>query len=348
MNYGKALHTFLIILAFIALAGPVLADGLVRPPLNYKGSLAEKSQEAIIVFTPGTETRSAKQDLILKIQVAGSVSNFAWVVPLPKVPKTAKADAGLFRECFDYVQARQRPAPKRSVKGMFGASKSAAGGVNRVEVVKREVVGSYDIAIVREKVAGSLNDWLRKEGYQAIEGGEAVVEHYRAKDYVFACMKVTDVAIKDGRADLHPLRFSFETGGRDGIYFPMKLTGLQEGAFDVNLYVFLGSWINDHINGYGFEHRGFKLVHRDWDTAKCKPNAGKTWSLPERDVYLRDQAHRIPKLKQLFQARYPGERFYLTNIRATRLDPERVRDWKDDLWLYPYYTQRDFVPFDAR
>jgi len=348
MKKSKTRRLVLAVLALIILPLSVLADGLVRPPLAYKGSLAEKAQEAIIVFTPGTETESAKQDLILKIQVTGSVSNFAWVVPLPKVPKTAKADAALFRECFDYVQARRRPAPKKRLGGAFGAVKSAPAADNKVEVVKREVVGAYDIAIVREKVAGSLNGWLRKEGFQPIEGGEAVIEHYRAKDYVFACMKVTKVAMRGGTAELHPLRFSFETGGRDGIYFPMKLTGLQQGAFDVNLYVFLGSWINDHLNGYGFEHRGFRLVHRDWDTDRCKPNAGKSWSLPERDVYLRDQAHRIPKLRTFFQARHPGERFYLTNLRATRLDPERVRDWKDDLWLYPYYVQRDFVPFDAR
>lgn len=326
------------------------ADGLVRPPKAYKGSLAEKSQEAIIVFTPGTETVSAKQDLILKVKVTGSVSNFAWIVPLPKVPETAEADAVLFKECFDYVQARKRPVKKKR-KGFFGdlAPKVEAAGFDGVEVVRREVVGSYDVAVVKETVAGSLNEWLEKEGYQKIEGGEKVIEHYRKKDYVFACVKVSEVErVKGAAAELHPLRFSFETGGRDGIYFPMKLTGLQQGRFDVNLYVFYKAWLNDRINGYGYEHRGFKLVHRDWDTPTCKPNAGKTWSLPERDVYLADQARRIPNLKAFFQGRYPGKRFYMTNISASNLDPKKVRDWADDLWMYPYYTARGFVPYDER
>ena len=48
------------------------------------------------------------------------------------------------------------------------------------------------------------------------------------------------------------------------------------------------------------------------------------------------------------QKLHPGERYYLTNIQAFQLKPEDVREWSDDLWLFPYYTDRKFVPFDAR
>jgi len=43
-----------------------------------------------------------------------------------------------------------------------------------------------------------------------------------------------------------------------------------------------------------------------------------------------------------------GARFYLTNIMARGLRPEEVCDWTDDLWLYPYYTDPKFTPYDAR
>jgi hypothetical protein len=107
---------------------------------------------------------------------------------------------------------------------------------------------------------------------------------------------------KDRPVDLHPVRFTFKTGGRDGIYFPMKLTGLQTSAFDVNL------------------------------------------SIP----FLKDQAPRLPTLSKLFQKLHPGETYYLTNIQARGLKPADVRDWSDDLWLFPYYVDTAFVPFDAR
>jgi len=44
----------------------------------------------------------------------------------------------------------------------------------------------------------------------------------------------------------------------------------------------------------------------------------------------------------------PGETFYLTIIQANGLRPDDVAVWKDDLWLFPFYTNRNFVPYDAR
>ncbi|NIP98362.1 MAG: hypothetical protein GWO24_35105, partial [Akkermansiaceae bacterium] len=46
-----------------------------------------------------------------------------------------------------------------------------------------------------------------------LEGGEKLIESYRRKNYVFACVKVSDVTLENGarQAELHPLRFTFET-----------------------------------------------------------------------------------------------------------------------------------------
>lgn len=333
-----AVHTF------------ALGDGKVMPPLNYTGSLEEKAQEAIIVFTPGTTEKSAVQDLIIKIQVEGKVDDFAWVVPLPSKPTTHEEDAALFKECFNYVQGRLRPRSKS--EGSAKKSDTANEALPRpqqVEVLSREVVGSYDVAVVKEHVAGALNTWLKKEGFQELEKAEDIIGFYREKGYVFACMKVADTKLsKSGTADLHPLRFTFETGGRDGIYFPMKMTSLQNDSFDVNLYIFYRAWLNDHINGFGFEHRGFDLRWRDYDTAQCKANAGKTWSAPKSDPYLKSYTGKIPKLTRFFQARHPGKRFYLTNITARGVEPKRVRTWDNDLWMFPYYTDENMIPYDAR
>lgn len=330
------------------LAVVVSADGILVPPRDYQGSLEEQAQEAIIVFEPGSESKSAVEHLILKIRVVGEIDNFAWVVPLPSEPQTAPEDAGLFREVFDYVEARRQQSltPK---KGEAFDSANKATSDQAVEVLSRRVVGSYDVAVVKERRAGALNQWLVREGYQRLDDADDVIRFYRDRDYVFACIKVSDAARQDAKTvDLHPLRFSFSTGGRDGIYFPMKITGLQQGSFDVNLYVFYKAWLNDALNRYGYVHRGFRLRHRDWDTRRCKPNAGKTWSAPEKDPYLSDQAANIPKLTAYFQKRHPGQRFYLTNLQAMGLKPENVRQWTDDLWMFPFYVNRDFVPYDAR
>ena len=324
-----------------------VADGMVKGPAKYEGSLAESSQEAVIIVTNPPDDGPATEDLILKISVKGEVDRFAWVIPFPNPPVVEKADAQLFKELFDYVEYRldsQRKSKKRSFGGMGGF-----GGDGGVDVLSREIVGSYDVAVVRENEQGTLNQWLDKEGYQQIDNGEDVIRFYREKGYVFACVKVSDAQLTaDTAIELHPLRFTFLTGGRDGIYFPMKMTGLQQEPFDVNLYVFYRAWLNDDLNKFGYVKRGFSRKYRDWDGPRDRPNAGKLWSEPKIDPFLRNAADRIPTVAKLFAELHPGERFYLTNIQASRLEPSIVKAWPDDLWLFPYYRKPHFLPYDTR
>jgi len=319
----------------------------------YKGSVEEQSQEAIIIFHGSDKAGGATEDLILKISVEGEVDQFAWVVPFPNEPKVAKEDAKMFKEVHAYVEAKLASLSRRPSKGKFEGDAApaapAAAEPAPVEVLSRKIVGAFDVAVVRENQAGALNGWLDKEGYQSLEDAEDVLEFYRKKKYVYACIKVSDAQLKKSAAtDLHPLRFTFKTGGRDGIFFPMKMTGLQKRSFNVNLYIFYRAWLNDHLSKYGYEHRGFVRKFRDWDTQQCEANAGKKFSAPHRDHYLKDYAHHFPTITKLMQKLHPGQQYYLTNIQARNLDPEDVRQWKDDLWVFPYYIDRKFIPFDAR
>lgn len=346
------MKTAIVTVLLLALPFFVLADGLVRPPRDYTGSLEEKAQEAIIVFTPGTEEKSATEEMILKIQVEGSVEDFAWVVPLPNPPKTEKADPDLFEELFDYVDARLRTrgTGKRKTDEKSGALNAAPAAEAEVEVISQETVGSFDVAVVRENTPDALNEWLSDNGYQAIDGAEDTIAFYRESGFVFACIKVTGATRQGGKSgrDLHPLKFSFETGGRDGIFFPMRLTGHQTEPFDVNLYVFYQAWLNDKLNGFGYVYRDFFLNYRDWDTSDCKPNAGKRWDTPTKDPFLKSLAHKVPTIADYFAEHHAGKRFYLTNLQARNLKPKSVRKWPGDLWMFPYYTNRKFTPYDAR
>jgi hypothetical protein len=338
------------LVGFVALAAiaSARADGKMFAPRNYKGSLEEQAQEAIIVFHGSETPGEATEDLILKVTVKGDVENFAWVIPFPAETKVLKEDARLFKELFDYVQARSY-RPKGKFDGVKSEEKKAADGRGGVDVLSRKIVGSYDVAVVRENVAGALNDWLKKEGYQELGDAEDVIGFYREKRYVFACIKVAAAELATSKTiDLHPLRFTFKPGGRDGIYFPMKMTGLQSEPFNVNLYVFYRYWLNDELSKFGYVHRGFHLKYRDWDSPDCEPNGGKAYSSPRSDPFLRDQAPLLTNISQLFQKLHPGERYYLTNIQAFQLKPADVRHWSDDLWLFPYYTNKRMVPYDAR
>jgi hypothetical protein len=334
------MRTVAILAVLSALA---LGDGKIIAPRDYKGSIEERSQEAIIVFHGSKTPGGTREDLILKVTVEGSAGHFAWVIPFPSAPEVSKADAALFRELFDYVEVHRS---RRTKTGKGGGLEAKAA---EVEVLSRKIVGSYDVAVVRERVAGTLNGWLDRNGYRALMVAEEVVGDYSRRAYVFSCIKVSAAALRANKpVDLHPLRFTFDTGGRDGIYYPMRMTGLQRDPFDVNLYVFYRHWINDRVNRFGFVHKGFRLRHRDWDGPKCRPNGGKDWCNPEEDPFLRPLAGKVPTVARFLRALRPGARYYLTNIQAFGLKPQEVRRWRNDLWLFPYYTDEEFVPYDAR
>ncbi|MEZ6073880.1 MAG: DUF2330 domain-containing protein [Pirellulales bacterium] len=338
----------------------VWADGHVRGPVGYEGSLEERSQEAIIIFRESEEIGRATEDMILKISVAGKTDRFAWVVPFPSEPKVTSADGKLFKELYDYVafQLRTGKGVVAKKKGLGGGG--FGGGEGGVDVLSREPVGVYDVATVRENEPGALNEWLDAEGYEPIENGDDVISEYREKGYVFCCIKVSEAhAAEREEANLHPLRFRFLTGGRDSVYFPMKLTSLQDERFHVNLYVFTRRELNDRHGPFGFERRGFHSTFSDsWETwpvhtegpgATEPRTAGRpVWSDAEHDLYLRDVAGKIPTVTSLFREAYPGERFILTTVGARYLEPADIRKWPSDLWIFPRLGSRRAIPLDAR
>ncbi|MCG8583904.1 MAG: hypothetical protein MI757_04240, partial [Pirellulales bacterium] len=78
------------------------ADGKVVPLRDYKGSLEERAQEAIIIFNSSDTPGEATEDLILKIRVDGDAEEFAWIIPFPNAPDTHREGPKLFSELFRY------------------------------------------------------------------------------------------------------------------------------------------------------------------------------------------------------------------------------------------------------
>ena len=118
-----------VLLASLWVTFPASADGLVKAPalyrgVPYKGSVEEKSQEAIIIFHSARKTGEATEDLILRISLAGEGENFAWIVPFPNEPKVERADAKLFDELYTYVETR---LAESFMKPKSGAKTEAAG-----------------------------------------------------------------------------------------------------------------------------------------------------------------------------------------------------------------------------
>ncbi len=346
------------------------ADGMVSPKKldsgdSYTGSLAESAQEAIIVLTNPGNRNQAIEDLILKIQVEADqdLDGFAWIIPLPEEPTTMEeSDSALFRDLHQYVADRLRPRwnqPDESINKAKGFSGGGGfGGMADpppVEVLREEIVGSFDIKVVRENRPAAFNQWLKDEGYhtvdfERVEGGSEIIEFYRKQEFVFVCVKVTEIELRNGlEVDLHPLRLTFPTGGRDCAFFPMLLTGLQEEPFDVNLYIFHEQPLNRISDRWGYEAFDFEEKYSDatrlsWDKG-VRP---LRYGFPQTDPMLRNHLPQLEKWGKLLNKLHPHQKYLMTNIQAEQLEPEKIRKWSTDLWLTPRYPKKETMPFDMR
>jgi hypothetical protein len=316
---------------------PASGDGIVVPPVDHDGRIAERAQEAILVL----HANGRLQDLVLEIDieadrqpVSGASKKarpFAWVVPFPNPPEVARADPGLFAELREHMSA----GPDLRWSTLLRERTYGRGERERpVEVISRQPVGVYDVAVVRENRPDSLNRWLRENGFRTLDHSRDVIRDYREKGFVFACLKVREATLKpDEPALLHPLRFTFDTGRLDQLYFPMRLTGLQDRPFDVSLFVFHSGWIEERPEHGGYEPLGFRLRYRDWDLPGLGDAYGRDWTRPLSDPWLRPFTDRLIEVAIFMGRRHPDRRLYLTNLRAERLDPKIVRAWTEDLWL---------------
>ncbi len=87
----------------------VFADGKVFPPTAYPlPDIPE--QQALIHYANGIEK------LVIKTSFTGQGTNFAWIVPLPTVPKIEPVTTGL----FPTLQFQFRPEVKHIVEAWFG------------------------------------------------------------------------------------------------------------------------------------------------------------------------------------------------------------------------------------
>ncbi len=304
----------------VAFPRGVFADGTFIPTYEereYEGSLEQKAQEAIIVYQDGVE------DLILKITYQGEPKDFAWLIPFPSAPEISKAEAQLFKEIFDYVEYEiaQR---SRGWGVKWGKSAEDTEESLGVEVIARKIVGSYETTTVKETVAGALNRWLKENDYAELTGAEEELEYYRKQGWVYAAIKVRDAIAEGEGVDLHPLRFTFKTREEDAMVYPLKLSAFQNTPLDVNLYVFADWTLNIDYDE--------KAVLTKRFNARYESGSARKWSHEEVEGTLPMLATR-----RFFLKNYPHETFFLTNIQALGLRPDDIRDWTEDLYIYPQY-----------
>lgn len=126
----------------------------------------------------------------------------------------------------------------------LGTARSSAGGAAPgVNVLSREIVGSYDISVIGADAAAGVSPdialaaWFKENGFQQPASALPVLADYAARSWVFAAVKLRPDAAANSAAYLtpHPLIFTFKAAAP---VYPMRLTGIDNGPLTLDLYVF--------------------------------------------------------------------------------------------------------------
>lgn len=113
------------------------------------------------------------------------------------------------------------------------ASKSAAGSeMGAVEVLDRQTIGSYDVAVVKATDAVELEEWLARAGTPLPDKARPVIEDYVREDWCFMTARFRKDIVADAKP--HPVRITFPTAQP---VYPMRLTGVVSDSLDLDLMV---------------------------------------------------------------------------------------------------------------
>jgi hypothetical protein len=215
-------------LLVLAVSAPVESCCMV--PRDYKGTISQSAQEAVLFHHDGRE------ELVLKInyRIKGDSlpDRFAWVITVPNDPDHYEvADAGLFQELFDWAEKVARLPTKSKDDGpnSLGRGKLVIGQPVRV--------GPYEIQPVKalgREALGALNTWLDEHGFPKEDPRH--MAYFVENKFTFLCVKFDPprgqrTVAADGGAV--PLHLSFKS---ERPYYPLRFSSRQ-GVFDVNLYV---------------------------------------------------------------------------------------------------------------
>jgi len=242
--------SILAVIALGVIAAPKAADAFCGFYINGAGSAMYNDATQVVLMRKGTRTVLSMQN-----NYKGPPSDFAMVIPVPTVLQESDVKT-LPKDVFTRVDTMGAPRlveyweqdpcgideerweRKRPMKmsRASGASASLAKDDDLgVTIEAKFTVGEYQILILSAKDSTGLETWLRQEHYQIPAGAAPFLRPYVESGMKFFVAKVDPkkVTFVDGRAELSPLRFHYDS---DDFNLPIRL-GLANSSGTQDLIV---------------------------------------------------------------------------------------------------------------
>lgn len=218
-------------MAWVAAPQPAQACGGTFCDVGPQSMPVDQSGENILFILDGEEV-----EVHIQIRYEGDPEKFAWVIPLTAVPDFSIGSEPLFNNLLagtvpTYgVTTSQDTCPMRGVpsadddqgfgEGTSGGDGTGTGGFDddQPQVVLRETVGAYEIAVLEGGTAAEVVAWLDENGYQQDPEAEPILEQYLAENHMFGAIKLTGGA---GVDQIHPIVLRYTS---DEPCVPLRLT----------------------------------------------------------------------------------------------------------------------------
>ncbi len=207
-----------------------LADGCMMPrnrdfkERRERSYINEPEQKALIYFHGGIE------DLVISPSFQGAPSDFAWVVPVPTVPKIEVLRGAPFHELVRWAY----PEPVENMKKM---AKFATGGrTSGVRVIEEKNVGAYHVAVLSATDVNALSQWLKFNDYHLPDAAVPAMNQYIKEGWTFVASKIKNQYTGNGLSEgvLAPLRLTFASSHP---IYPMRLSAANPTPFKVLVFL---------------------------------------------------------------------------------------------------------------
>lgn len=172
----------------------------------------------------------------IQIQYEGDPEKFAWVIPLTAVPEFSVGSEALFDALLqgtvptygfsttqDDCPMPMLPTPNSD--DAFGDGGGLTGGAGTgdqegegPQVVLRQSVGAYEIAVLEGGTAEEVIAWLDANGYAQDDEAAPILEEYLAEGHLFGAIKLTGGVGVDA---IHPITLRYTS---DEPCVPLRLT----------------------------------------------------------------------------------------------------------------------------
>ena len=192
----------------------------------------QSAERLIFTVDPGQIT------LYEQIHYTGSPKDFAWVLPVPAVPKVDTASLSLFQVLDQETAPRIYQADAPSCPGSQTTSAPAPSNTGAVNVYSSGAIGPYSYNVIGSSDPQALTRWLTGHKYKIPAESLAEMQPYIAAHMFFLAMRLQD---KASTQDMLPVKITYPTS-QSVITIPLRMaTPMGKANLDVLVWIFAHS-----------------------------------------------------------------------------------------------------------